>query len=281
MTGFFKRLLARFPTSGPDLEELEEALIMADLGVPATTAVMNALRQRDDLTTSESVLGAAREEILRLLPPSHIELTPLADAPRVILLVGVNGTGKTTTAAKVAARIKGAGYSILLAAADTFRAAAQEQLQLLASYLQVPIHTGPPGSDPAAVCHDAYLLARKHRVDFLLCDTAGRLHTKENLMQQLGKISRTLHKLDPHTRHEHWLVADGGTGMNAAIQAREFHAAIGLTGVIFTKMDGSGKGGAIVAIAHETGVPTLFLGTGEGMTHLEPFDPERFIDSIL
>ncbi len=281
MSGFFKNLLAQFQSAEPDLDTLEEALIRADFGLPATTAVLRALAKQNALKTPEATLAAARQEILRHLPGVKADLTPRPNSPRVILLVGVNGVGKTTTAAKVAAKIKQSGHTILLAAADTFRAAAQEQLEILASQLNVPVHAGASGSDPAAVCHDAYLLARKHHFDFVVCDTAGRLHTKDNLMQQLGKIARSLQKLEPDTPQEHWLVVDAGTGGNAAIQAREFHAAIGLTGVIVTKMDGSGKAGAIVAIAYETGVPTLFLGTGEAMSNLEPFDRESFLDTLM
>jgi fused signal recognition particle receptor len=199
----------------------------------------------------------------------------------VILIVGVNGTGKTTSTAKLAHYLKQDGQSVLLAAADTFRAAAIEQLDIWAKRLGVEIVLGQYGSDPAALCFEAYEAAVDREADFLICDTAGRQHTKTNLMAELEKVKRTLGKLDPEAPHETLLVVDATTGGNALNQAREFHSALTLTGLIVTKLDGSGKGGIVVAIQDELGIPTRFIGTGEQLDDFAPFDAREFIANML
>jgi fused signal recognition particle receptor len=199
----------------------------------------------------------------------------------VILIVGVNGTGKTTSTAKLARNLTHAGHSVMLAAADTFRAAAIEQLDIWAKRLSVEIVRGQPGADPAALCYEAYKAAAKRDIDFLLCDTAGRQHTKANLMAELQKIKRTLGKLDADTPQETLLVVDASTGSNALSQAREFHNALGLTGLIVTKLDGSGKGGVVIAIQDELGISTRFVGTGEKLEEFAPFDGRAFVEKML
>jgi fused signal recognition particle receptor len=199
----------------------------------------------------------------------------------VILLLGVNGTGKTTSTAKLARYFQKDGHGVLLAAADTFRAAAIEQLGVWAERLGVEMIRGQYNSDPAALCYEAYQAATKRSIQFLLCDTAGRMHTKTNLMAELQKVKRTLGKQDPDAPHETLLVVDATTGGNALSQAREFQSAIGLTGLIVTKLDGSGKGGIVVAIQDELGIPTRFVGTGEKIDDFAPFDAREFIANML
>ena len=201
--------------------------------------------------------------------------------PNVILLLGVNGTGKTTSTAKLARYLQKDGHSVLLAAADTFRAAAIEQLGIWATRLGVEIIKGQYNADPAALCYEAYQAAAREKIEFLLCDTAGRLHTKKNLMAELEKVKRSLSKHDPDAPHETLLVVDATTGGNALSQAREFQSAIGLTGVIVTKLDGSGKGGIVVAIQDELGIPTRFVGTGEQLNDFAPFDRRKYIENLL
>jgi fused signal recognition particle receptor len=199
----------------------------------------------------------------------------------VILIAGVNGTGKTTSTAKLAHYLKQDGQSVLLAAADTFRAAAIEQLDIWAKRLGVEMIRGQYGADPAALCYEAYEAAANRETDFLICDTAGRQHTKTNLMAELQKVKRILGKLDPEAPQETLLVVDATTGGNALNQAREFHSALTLTGLIVTKLDGSGKGGIVVAIQDELGIPTRFVGTGETIDDFAPFDADKFLAGIL
>ena len=199
----------------------------------------------------------------------------------MIVAVGVNGTGKTTSTAKLAHYLRQDRRSVLLAAADTFRAAAIEQLGIWAERLDVEMIRGQYNADPAALCYEAYQAAAKRKIDFLLCDTAGRLHTKSNLMAELNKMKRSLTKHDPEAPHETLLVVDATTGSNALNQAREFHQAIGLTGLIVTKLDGSGKGGIVVAIQEELGIPTRFVGTGEKIDDLLPFDAREFVAKMF
>jgi len=201
--------------------------------------------------------------------------------PKVILMVGVNGTGKTTTTAKLAHYLKSTRHSVMLAAADTFRAAAIEQLGVWAERTGVEMIKGQYNADPAALCYDAYTAADRKNIEFLICDTAGRLHTKSHLMAELTKIKTTLAKHDPDAPHEIWIVVDATTGSNALAQAREFHQAIGLTGVIVTKLDGSGKGGGVIAIQNELGLPTRFIGTGEKLDQLVPFNGREFLESMI
>ncbi len=279
--GFFKSILQKFTGRPVDWEELEEALIRADLGVPMMTRIMKVLQAREEKMTAESVVAVAREEILKVLPRDNVVLRPLASKTKVILVVGVNGTGKTTSTAKLAHFLKAKGHSVMLAAADTFRAAAIEQLTICADRLGIEIIKGQYNADPAALCYEAYQAADRKNIEFLVCDTAGRLHTKVNLMGELAKIKRVLAKADPSAPHETLLVVDATTGGNALQQAREFHAATGLTGVIVTKLDGSGKGGCVIAIQNELGIPTRFIGTGEKLENFAFFESRDFVERML
>ena len=279
--GFFKSFLAKFTGAPVDWDELEELLIRADLGVTMTRHILEALRARGWDVTGETALEVTREEILKILPPTPPPPSPLAGKPNTFLIVGVNGTGKTTSAAKFAHWLKSHHHSCLLVAADTFRAAAIEQLCLWGDRLGIEVLKSQYQGDSAALCYDAWNSAHRRNIEFLICDTAGRLHTKSNLMQELAKVARTLSKHDPDAPHEKWIVLDATTGSNALVQATEFHKAIGLTGVILTKLDGSGKGGMAVAIQQEIGIPTRFIGTGEKETDFAPFDREAFVKQLL
>ena len=280
---FLEALAQQFAGKPIDWDELEHGLIRADLGVPLTTRIIKTLQDREawSLLGISDVLKVTRAEIERILPPKTEPIQPLSDKPNVVLIVGVNGTGKTTSTAKLANYLKENGRTILLAAADTFRAAAIEQLGIWAKRLGAEMISGQYGADPAALCYDAYESAAKQNVDFLLCDTAGRLHTKANLMAELQKVKRSLAKKDPAAPHEILLVVDATTGSNALSQAREFHQALGLTGLIVTKLDGSGKGGIVVAIQDELKIPTRFVGTGEKIEDFAPFDPKKFVAEMV
>ncbi len=280
-SGFFRSIVDRFRGRPLDWDELEELLLRADLGVPMTLRIIESLRDRADSLNADTAVSVAKEEILRVFPPPPPPLRPLPALPKAILVVGVNGTGKTTSTAKLASLLSKKRHSCLLVAADTFRAAAIEQLEAWGSRLQLEVVKGQYGGDPAALCYDAWSSAKRRNIEFLLCDTAGRLHTKDNLMQELSKVKRTLAKHDPQAPHECLLVVDATTGSNAVVQAREFHAAAGLTGVILTKLDGSGKGGVAVAIAAELGLPTRFVGTGEKAEDFQEFQAERFVNELL
>ena len=279
--GFFKSLIQKFSGRPVDWDELEESLIRADLGVPMMTRIMKELQAREEKMTAETVVTVAREEILEVLPRDTVTLRPLASKTKVILVVGVNGTGKTTSTAKLAHFLQRKGHSVMLAAADTFRAAAIEQLVVWANRLGIEIVKGQYNADPAALCYEAYQAADRKNVEFLICDTAGRLHTKANLMGELAKVKRVLGKADAQAPHETFLVVDATTGGNALQQAKEFHAATGLTGIIVTKLDGSGKGGCVVAIQNELGIPTRFIGTGEKMDDFAFFESRAFVEQML
>jgi len=298
---FLRSLAEQFAGKPIDWEELEEALIRADLGVPMTTRIIKTLQEREawSLLGIGDVIKAVREEIARVLPADPTPIRRVSGKPSVILIIGVNGTGKTTSTAKLAHYLRGRGGSpeppagdwgqsplprhaqMLLAAADTFRAAAIEQLDIWAKRLGIEMIRGQYGADPAALCYVAYQTAAKREADFLICDTAGRQHTKTNLMAELQKVKRTLGKLDPEAPHETLLVVDASTGGNALNQAREFHSAMTLTGLIVTKLDGSGKGGIVVAIQDELGIPTRFVGTGEKIADFAPFDARDFVADIV
>ena len=282
MAGFFKKLLQRFTRRKVDLDELEESLISGDVGVRMTLQILEILRAKGRSLEAEEVVDVCREEILKILPTSIPALPEFPDKPCVILVVGVNGVGKTTSVAKLAHLLQREGKTFMLAAADTFRAAAIEQLDQWAQRLGIPIIKGQYKADPAAVCHDAWEAAKSRGIQYLICDTAGRLHNKENLMGELSKIERVLGRKDPDAPHETLLVVDATTGSNALVQAREFQKATGqLTGVIVTKLDGSGKGGVIVSIQQELGIPARYIGTGEAQTDFEVFDSKTFAESIL
>jgi fused signal recognition particle receptor len=280
---FLQSLAQHFAGKPIDWDELEESLIRADLGVPMTARIIKTLQEREawSLMGIGDVLKVVRQEIARILPANTAGIRPLPGKPNVILLLGVNGTGKTTSTAKLARYLQRNKHSVLLAAADTFRAAAIEQLGIWASRLGVDMIKGQYNSDPAALCYEAYQTAAKRKIEFLLCDTAGRMHTKANLMAELQKVKRTLSKHDSDAPHETLLVVDATTGGNALSQAREFQSVIGLSGVIVTKLDGSGKGGIVVAIQDELGIPTRFVGTGEQVEDFAPFDRKMYIDNLV
>jgi fused signal recognition particle receptor len=289
---FLQSLAQQFTGKPIDWDDLEEALIRADLGVTVTMRIIKTLQEREAwaLLGIGDVIKAVRAEIARILPPHPIPIHRAKGKPTVILIVGVNGTGKTTSTAKLAhylihanrrASASDAGPGVMLAAADTFRAAAIEQLEVWAKRLGVEMTRGQYGADPAALCYDAYQSALKNKIDFLLCDTAGRQHTKTNLMAELQKVNRTLGKLDPGAPHESFLVVDATTGGNALSQTREFHSALTLNGLIVTKLDGSGKGGILVAIQDELGIPTRFVGTGEQLDDFAPFDRDLYIANLV
>jgi fused signal recognition particle receptor len=278
---FFKSLINRFSDKPVDWDELEETLIRSDIGVPMTLRIVEDLQQRQTKITAKDVVDVTRSHIEQILPIAYPRLRPLPSKPKVILMVGVNGTGKTTSTAKLAYLLKQDRHTVMLAAADTFRAAAIEQLKIWADRLQVDVITGEYGADPAALCYDAYSAANKRNIEFLICDTAGRLHTKHNLMQELGKVVRTLQKHDEQSPHECLLVVDATTGSNALVQAKEFKQAVGLTGLVVTKLDGSGKGGIVIAIQDELAIPPRFVGTGEKPGDLQYFDKDEFISKLL
>ncbi len=280
---FLEALAQQFAGKPIGWDELEHALIRTDLGVALTTRIIAQLQEREawSLLGIQDVIRVAREEIAKILPAKAKPLQPISGKPNVILVAGVNGTGKTTSVAKLAHYLKKDRNTVLLAAADTFRAAAIEQLGVWADRLGVEMVKGQYGADPAALCYDAYQKAANNKVEFLLCDTAGRLHTKSNLMAELQKVKRTLSKNDPTAPHETFLVVDATTGNNALSQAREFHKALGLTGLIVTKLDGSGNGGIVVAIQEELKIPTRFIGTGEKIDNFAPFDADEFVANML
>ncbi len=263
-------------------DELEALLIQADLGVETALEVVEALREttaREALVRSDELEEALHAELRRRLqtpPPLKWE-----NHPSVVLLVGVNGSGKTTTAAKLAWRYTREGKSVMLAAADTFRAAAIDQLKTWGERLDVPVIAGQPGGDPGAVTYDAVQAARARGTDLLFVDTAGRLHTRFNLMEELKKVRRVAGKALPGAPHHVWLVMDATTGQNALQQAKAFEEAVGVSGVILAKLDSSAKGGMAFAIQRELGLPILFAGLGEKPENLEPFDPDAFVAGIL
>ena len=281
MAGFFKKLIQRFTKPDIDWDDLEAQLITGDLGAKLSMEIVEELRDKQRTLHGQDVVKVTKKHIKTILPATIQALEPFADKPKVILVVGVNGTGKTTSTAKLANLLKKRGKSVMLAAADTFRAAAVEQLEVWSQRVDVPVIKGSPNADPSSVCFDAYLSAAAKKADFLICDTAGRLHTRHNLMEELRKVQRVVGKKDPTAPHEVFLVVDATTGGNALQQAREFNKAVPLTGIIVTKLDGSGKGGILVAIQQELGVPTRFVGTGENMEDFKAFDADEFLDQML
>jgi fused signal recognition particle receptor len=263
-------------------EELEELLIAADVGVSTATKLIEAVRERatEEKLNGEQAGQALREAMIRLLDvPARNGGHPDAK-PRVYLVVGVNGSGKTTSIAKLAHRFKKQGKSVLLAAADTFRAAAIDQLKVQGQRVGVDVIAHQPGADPGAVTYDALEAARNRDVDILLVDTAGRLHTKFNLMEELKKVRRVAAKLDPTAPHEVILVLDATTGQNGLTQARHFADAVGVTSIILAKLDGTAKGGIVLAIADELKLPIELIGTGEGLEDLVSFDPAEFVEGL-
>jgi fused signal recognition particle receptor len=282
MAGFFKSLISKF-SGKPDIDwdELEAALIAGDLGPRLAMQIIDDLKAQGRKIAGDDIVAVAREHIRKILPPPQPPIMPPADRPFVILVVGVNGTGKTTSTAKLARHLQKKGRSVVVAAADTFRAAAVEQLAVWSERLGITMVKGAPNCDPASVCFDAYDRAERDKAGYLICDTAGRLHTKHNLMEELKKVHRTLGRRDSTSPHEVLLVVDATTGANALQQAREFHKIIPLTGLVVTKLDGSGKGGIIVAIQQELGVPARYIGLGEGAEDFAAFDPKQFVEELL
>ena len=267
------------------LEELETQLLVADVGVDATQAIIKDLTarvSRKQLKDGEALIAALREDMETMLAPCSAPLEIDRNRkPYVVLVVGVNGVGKTTTIGKLANRFQAEGLSVMLAAGDTFRAAAVEQLQTWGERNAVPVIAQPTGADAASVIYDAITAARARNVDVLIADTAGRLHTQSNLMEELRKIKRVMGKLDADAPHEVMLVVDAGTGQNALSQAEQFHAAVGLSGITITKLDGTAKGGIIFAIARKLQVPIRFIGVGEKLEDLRVFEAREFVDALF
>ncbi|WP_308389921.1 signal recognition particle-docking protein FtsY [Acidithiobacillus sp. AMEEHan] len=266
------------------LEDLEAILLQSDVGVPATRSIMQAVTEkvrRKELSDPAALQQAIRQSLLDLLQPRCEAWTPQKGQTQVLMMVGINGAGKTTTIGKLAARWKMEGFGVLLAAGDTFRAAAVEQLQGWGARVQVPVIAQGSGADSASVIFDAFAAARSRGADLLIADTAGRLHTQGHLMEELKKVKRVLGKQDPDAPQQIWLVLDAGTGQNALQQAQQFHAAVGLTGICITKLDGTAKGGVVAAIAQALPIPIRFIGVGEGVEDLRPFDAEAFVDALF
>jgi fused signal recognition particle receptor len=279
-----KRIVTRSPklTSG-SVEELEAALIAADLGMETTSRILAAVKKGYETqgASGMDVFNIATSEVAASLTSDKSALLKAPGGLTVVSIVGVNGTGKTTTAAKLAHLIQSRGETVVLAACDTFRAAAIDQLKLWGKRLDVPVVAGADRADPAAVAHDAMTAAKARNAHYLLIDTAGRLHTKHNLMQELQKLHRVMGKQLPGAPHEVLLVLDATTGMNALNQAREFNKAAPLTGLVVTKLDGTSKGGMVVAIQRELGLPIKFIGLGEQPDDLQPFDAKQFAEALF
>ncbi len=302
--GFFKRLRAKLNV-GPAwlttdikdllpvgrkidaeiLDELETRLITADVGMGATTRILQDLRRRvarKELGDVDALLGALSSAMLEILQPVERPLViDPAIKPYVILVVGINGAGKTTTIGKLAHRLLAEGRTVMLAAGDTFRAAAKEQLTIWAERNRVPIIAQHSGAEPAAVIFDGLQAARARHIDVLIADTAGRLHTQTHLMDELKKVKRVLARLDPGAPHEVLLVLDGTIGQNAVAQATEFHKGLGVTGLVITKLDGTAKGGVVLAIAQKLGIPIRFVGIGEDTEDFGVFNASEFVSALL
>ena len=279
-------LFTRNPRLDDDLlDEIETALLTADVGVPATTAIIEDLRKRmkeREFADAQALLKALRADLIALIAPVAKPLVIDASRkPFVVLTVGVNGVGKTTTIGKLARRFKQDGHSLMLAAGDTFRAAAVAQLQTWGERNGVPVVAQGQDADAASVAFDALQSAKSRGFDVLIADTAGRLHTQTGLMNELGKIRRVLGKIDETAPHEVLMVIDGTTGQNALSQLRQFHAAVGVTGLVVTKLDGTAKGGVVFALAREFGIPIRYAGIGERVEDLRVFDAESFVDALL
>jgi fused signal recognition particle receptor len=266
------------------LEELEEALYTADFGVETTTEILEEIKtayRKDPELKGQQAAAIGAAVLKRVLAGAEARLEAAATKPAVIAMIGVNGSGKTTTTAKLAHRLKGEGQTVIVAACDTFRAAAVEQLKSWAGRLQIDIVASHTGADAAAVAYDAWQAAKARGCDWLIVDTAGRLHTKGNLMEELAKIRRVLQKNDPAAPQHRWLVVDGSLGANSIEQAKVFHQSFGLTGLVVTKLDGTSRGGAIVGIWRQLRIPIYFIGLGEQPDDLQPFSAENYARAVF
>lgn len=267
------------------LELIETHLLSADVGVEATQTLIRSLTQklqRNELSNSDAALSALKEDMKTILKPREVPLAlDNTKKPFTFLVVGINGSGKTTTIGKLAKQFQNEGLSVMLAAGDTFRAAAIEQLNIWGERNQTPVIAQQPGADSAAVIFDALASAKAKNIQVLIADTAGRLHTQSHLMEELKKVKRVLQKIDPEAPHETLLILDASIGQNALIQAKQFNDAIGITGIALTKLDGTAKGGIIFAIAKELAIPIRYIGVGEGIDDLKPFHADEFIEALF
>ena len=283
MAGFFKKLINKVTNRAEiDWEELEADLIGADLGARLTMQIVDELQDLGRKVSGDDIVEVTKQHIAAILPEDFSALAPRTDSlPHVIVMVGVNGTGKTTSTAKLASSLKAKGHSVMVAAADTFRAAAVEQLEVWADRVEIPIVKGAPNADPSSVCYKAHQEAINTGTQFLIIDTAGRLHTKHNLMAELDKIQRTIGKQDPSAPHTKMIVVDATTGSNALNQAREFNKAIELDSLVVTKLDGSGKGGIVVSIYQDLKIAPRYIGMGEEAHQFKPFSKQEFVEEIM
>ena len=265
------------------LDELEEALIMSDIGIETSTKIIDELRTRikkENIQDEEAVRRVLKKEMIKLLDVGDTALN-LATVPSVILVVGVNGVGKTTSIGKIANNLRKSGKKVVIAAADTFRAAAVEQIEIWAQRTDCELVKKPEGSDPASVAFDAIQVAKEQQADVLICDTAGRLHNKKNLMDELAKINKVINRELPDSSKEVLLVLDGTTGQNAIMQVKAFKETTDITGIVLTKLDGTAKGGGVVGIVAENKIPVKFIGVGEGVDDMEKFNAEDFVSAII
>ncbi len=265
------------------LDELEEALIMSDIGIETSTKIIDELRTRikkENIQDEEAVRRVLKEEMIKLLDVDDTSLN-LSTVPSVILVVGVNGVGKTTSIGKIANNLRKSGKKVVIAAADTFRAAAVEQIEIWAQRTDCELVKKPEGSDPASVVFDAIQVAKEQKADVLICDTAGRLHNKKNLMDELAKINKVINRELPDSAKEVLLVLDGTTGQNAIMQVKAFKETTDITGIVLTKLDGTAKGGVVVGIVAENKIPVKFIGVGEGVDDMEKFNAEEFVSAII
>ncbi len=265
------------------LDELEEALIMSDIGIETSTKIISELRNRikkENIQDEEAVKTALREEMVKLLDVGETKLD-LSTSPAVILVVGVNGVGKTTSIGKIANNLRKSGKKVVIAAADTFRAAAVEQIEIWSDRANCELVKRPEGSDPASVVFDAIQVAKEQHADVLICDTAGRLHNKKNLMDELGKINKVINRELPDASKETLLVLDGTTGQNAIMQVKAFKETTDITGIVLTKLDGTAKGGVVVGIVAENKIPVKYIGIGEQIDDMEVFNSEEFVEAII
>lgn len=283
MSSSVESMLRSFTSIDEELfEELEELLVMGDVGVPTAEHICDTLRKKvkeKGVTDPEAIYGMLRETVAEMLRGG--EELQISTKPSVILVIGVNGVGKTTTIGKIASRLKGEGKKVVLGAADTFRAAAVEQLEVWAQRSGAELVKQPEGSDPASVVYDAVAAAKARGADVVICDTAGRLHNKKNLMDELSKIGRVIDRELPDADKEVLLVLDATTGQNAVNQAREFQSAAGITGIVLTKLDGTARGGVVLAIRENLGIPVKFIGVGEKVDDLQPFDADEFAEALF